>query len=78
MSDEKKESRIKVDDLPQAQKELTPEEQQQVQGGGFGLSGQPESITEKPDADTSIKDGTSNTLDASERLTNFSDGSVRA
>lgn len=33
MSDEQKESRIKVDDLPQAEQELTPEEAKEVQGG---------------------------------------------
>jgi hypothetical protein len=33
MSDEKKENRIKVEDLPQAEQELTPEEAKEVQGG---------------------------------------------
>ena len=33
MSDEKKESRIKIDDLPQAEQELTAEEAQEVKGG---------------------------------------------
>jgi hypothetical protein len=33
MSDEKKESRINVEDLPQAAKELTAEEAKDVQGG---------------------------------------------
>ena len=33
MSDEQKESRIKVDDLPQAEQELIPEEAQDVKGG---------------------------------------------
>jgi hypothetical protein len=33
MSDEKQESRIKVEDLPPAERELTAEEQQQIQGG---------------------------------------------
>lgn len=33
MSNEKKESRVKVEDLPQAEKELTPEEAKKVQGG---------------------------------------------
>ena len=35
MADENKDqaSRIKIDDLPQAEQELTPEEAQEVQGG---------------------------------------------
>jgi hypothetical protein len=33
MSDEQKENRIKVEDLPQAEQELTPEEAKEVQGG---------------------------------------------
>lgn len=33
MSNEKKEGRIKVDDLPQGEKELSPEEARKVQGG---------------------------------------------
>jgi hypothetical protein len=33
MSDEKNESRINIEDLPQAEQELTPDEAQQVQGG---------------------------------------------
>lgn len=33
MADEKQESRIKVEDLPQAEQELTPEEAKKVQGG---------------------------------------------
>ena len=33
MSEEKKESRINLEDLPQAEQELTPEEAQEVQGG---------------------------------------------
>jgi hypothetical protein len=33
MSDEKKETRIKVEDLPQAEQELTSEEAKEVKGG---------------------------------------------
>ena len=33
MSDEQKERRINVEDLPQAEQELTPEETKEVQGG---------------------------------------------
>ena len=33
MSNEKKESRIRVEDLPQGETELTPEEAKKVQGG---------------------------------------------
>ena len=33
MSDEQKESRINLEDLPQAEQELTPEEAQDVKGG---------------------------------------------
>jgi hypothetical protein len=33
MADDKQESRIKIDDLPQAQKELTAEEAKEVKGG---------------------------------------------
>ena len=33
MSNEKKESRVKVEDLPQAEKELSPEEAEKVRGG---------------------------------------------
>ena len=33
MSEEKKESRVNIEDLPQAEQELTPEETQEVQGG---------------------------------------------
>jgi hypothetical protein len=33
MSEENKESRVKVEDLPQAEKELTAEEAKEVQGG---------------------------------------------
>ena len=33
MSEESKESRIKVEDLPQAEQELTPEEAKAVKGG---------------------------------------------
>ena len=33
MSEEKKESRVNIEDLPQAEQELTPEEAQEVQGG---------------------------------------------
>lgn len=33
MSDEKKEGRINVEDLPQAEQELTPEEAKEVKGG---------------------------------------------
>lgn len=33
MSDEKQESRINVEDLPQAEQELTPEEAKEVKGG---------------------------------------------
>jgi FG-GAP repeat len=34
MSDEQKESRINIEDLPQQEQELTPEEAKEVQGGG--------------------------------------------
>ena len=33
MADEQKESRIKVEDLPQPERELTAREQEQIQGG---------------------------------------------
>lgn len=33
MSEEQKENRINLEDLPQAEQELTPEEAQEVQGG---------------------------------------------
>ena len=33
MSDQQKETRIKVEELPQAEQELTPEEAKEVQGG---------------------------------------------
>lgn len=33
MSNEKKESRIKMEDLPQGERELSPEEAKKVQGG---------------------------------------------
>jgi prepilin-type processing-associated H-X9-DG protein len=36
MSDEQKKSRIKIEDLPQAEEELTPEEAKEVQGGHGG------------------------------------------
>lgn len=36
MSDENKESRINIEDLPQAEKELSTEEAKEVQGGYIG------------------------------------------
>ena len=39
MTDEQKESRIKVEDLPQAEQELTPEEAKDVQGGAPNFNG---------------------------------------
>ena len=33
MSDEKKENRIKIEDLPQAEREVSPEEAKGVKGG---------------------------------------------
>lgn len=36
MSDEKNESRINIEDLPQPEQELTSEEAKQVQGGVIG------------------------------------------
>jgi hypothetical protein len=38
MSDETKESRVKVEDLPQAEEELTTEEAQDVKGGLLGTT----------------------------------------
>ncbi len=36
MSDEQKESRIRIEDLPQAEQELTSEESKEVRGGRDG------------------------------------------
>lgn len=35
MSDEKKEGRVNIDDLPRAEQELTPEQAKGVQGGAI-------------------------------------------
>jgi hypothetical protein len=59
MADEEKESKIKVEDLPQPEQELTPDEQKQVQGGGFGLSGRSQAV-DSGNKLTDISDGTSN------------------
>ena len=40
MSDEPKENRINVEDLPQAEREVGPEEAKEVQGGVDPLTGQ--------------------------------------
>jgi hypothetical protein len=60
MADEKQESRIKVENLPQPEQELTPEEAKQVQGGGSMCDGSVH--TKSKSSTTSIQDGTSNTL----------------
>lgn len=61
MSEEKKESRIKVEDLPQPEKELSPEEQQDVQGGAH-TGGVNVLLADGSVRQASITDGTSNTL----------------
>jgi hypothetical protein len=60
MADEKQESKIKVENLPQPEQELTPDEQKQVQGGtqaGFGDG----SVRGVKTNVNPITDGTSNT-----------------
>ena len=64
MSDEKK-SRIKVDDLEEQEKELTPEEAKDVKGGVFGDG----SVRFAKPSSTQITDGTSNTVIVSEKIT---------
>ena len=59
MADEEKESKIKVEHLPQPEQELTPDEQQQEQGGSVFGDGSVRGIKSNV---TSIQDGTSNTL----------------
>jgi Protein of unknown function (DUF1559) len=61
MADAEKESKIKVENLPQPEQELTPDEQQQVQGGGFALSGRSQAVQDNT-KQADITDGTSNTL----------------
>ena len=41
MADEKKESNVKVENLPQGEKELTTEEAKEVQGGFFNMEALP-------------------------------------
>ena len=41
MSDEKKESRINIEDLPQPEQELTSEEAKEVQGGLLNIDALP-------------------------------------
>ncbi len=62
MPDEKEESRIKIEDLPTAEKELTAEEAKNVKGGltaaRFELTIDGHSLAIKPqDADTFAGDG---------------------
>jgi len=65
MADEEKESRIKVENLPQPEQEqeLTPEEAKQVQGGTVFGDGSVRGIKSNI---SSIQDGTSNTIMTSE------------
>jgi len=63
MSDEKK-SRIKVDDLEEQEKELTPEEAKDVKGGMMDGS-----VRFAKPSSTQITDGTSNTVLISEKIT---------
>jgi prepilin-type processing-associated H-X9-DG protein len=61
MSEEKKPSRIKIEDLPQPEKELSPEEQQDVKGGAH-TGGVNVLMADGSVRQISITDGTSNTL----------------
>ncbi len=38
MADEKKENKVKMENLPKSEKELSPEEQKKVKGGAFNTS----------------------------------------
>ena len=55
MSDEKKESRINIEDLPAAEKELTTEEADQVQGGAESIHLKLKSSGQDINADGSVR-----------------------
>jgi hypothetical protein len=63
MSDETKESRINIEDLPQAEEELTAEDAKNVKGGFYQVELPPPAAVKASDGSVksvSITDGTSN------------------
>ena len=62
MSDEKKESRINLEDLPPIEKELTAEEAEQVQGGAESVHLKLKISGQDVSADGSVRPGSRTNL----------------